>query len=72
MKLDPHIAAQWCQQHNVPPLPTELHSSLQDLANAVLQKIQDDPKIPPPEVRVLYQSMKFILLTAVSQQMREA
>jgi hypothetical protein len=72
MELDPRIAAQWCQQHNIPPLPTDLHNSLQEFADRVLQAIHADPGAPPPEVRVYYQSMKFVLLTAMSQQSREA
>jgi hypothetical protein len=38
----------------------------------MLRKIQDDPEVPPPEVRVYYQSLKFILLIAASQQIWEA
>jgi uncharacterized protein (DUF2267 family) len=72
MELDPHIAAHWFQQHNIPPLPPDLHKSLQEFADRVLQAIHADPDVPPPEVRVYYQSMKFILLTAMSQQSREA
>jgi hypothetical protein len=72
MQLDPRLAAQWCQQHNVPVLPQDVHNSLQAFADRVLQAIQADPDVPPPEVRVYYQSMKFVLLTAMSQQSREA
>jgi hypothetical protein len=72
MELDPRIASQWLQQNKVPPLPPDLHNSLQDLADVVLQTIHADPDIPPPEVRGYYQSLKFLLLTAMSQQSREA
>ena len=72
MELDPRLAAHWLEQHSVPPLPVDLHNSLQAFADVVLQAIHADPDVPPPEVRVYYQSMKFILLTAMSQQSREA
>jgi hypothetical protein len=72
MQLDPRIAVHWLEQHNIPPLPTDLHNSLQGFADVVLQAIQADPAVPPPDVRVYYQSMKFILLTAMCQQSREA
>jgi hypothetical protein len=53
-------------------LSADLHNSLQAVADRVLQAIHADPDVPPPEVRVYYQSLKFLLLTAMSQQSREA
>ena len=49
------------------PAP-EMHESLQELVEVIDQCIQDGPDIPPPEVRVYYQSMKYILRTANSRQ----
>jgi hypothetical protein len=68
MDLDPLVAAKWCKKHKIPPLPLDLYDSLQDLANLLLQGIHDDPDIPPSEVRVYYQSMKFILRTMDQQK----
>jgi hypothetical protein len=62
--LDSAIAAKWCRKHKMPPLSPEAKAGLLDLSKMLLQAIHAAAASPPPEVRVYYQSMKFILRVA--------
>jgi hypothetical protein len=56
--------AKWCRKHKIPPLSPEAQAGLLDLSKLLLRAIHEAADSPPPEVRVYYQSMKFILRVA--------
>ncbi len=68
MDGETRIAAEWCRKHQVPPLPPEWRESLQEPVGVIHQRVQDEPDIPPAEVRVYYQSLQYILRTAARRQ----
>lgn len=61
MELDSMVAAKWCRKHKVPSVPPEVESGLLNFSKVLYQAICDSSDITPPEIRVYYQSMKFIL-----------
>ena len=67
VELDTAIAAKWCSKHKIPELSPEAPLVGLSELSRILPAIHEAPDIPPPEVRVYYQSMKFILRVAEEQ-----
>jgi hypothetical protein len=67
MELDTTVAARWCRKQKVPSRSPEVEHGLRSLSEVLYQAICKSTLIPPPEIRVYYQSMKCILRVANDQ-----
>jgi hypothetical protein len=69
--LQPQKAAAWNKSQKVPVIDAAMRTELVRIAKAVEQAIYDDEKSIPREVRVYYQSLKFIASVAGAPEGRK-
>ena len=69
--LQPKKATAWCQAKRLPSIPAATQRELVRIAAAVYQAIIDSDDSPPPEVRVYYQSLKFIVSVSGAPEGRD-